>query len=38
VKVVQRVPVRIALVDPPEGPALRPGLSASVTVDVRKTP
>ena len=38
VKVVQRVPVRIMLVDPPQGLALRPGLSASVTVDVRKTP
>jgi membrane fusion protein (multidrug efflux system) len=38
VKVVQRVPVRIALVDPPQGLALRPGLSASVTVDVSKTP
>jgi len=36
VKVVQRVPVRITLVDPPPGLVLRPGLSASVTVDVRK--
>jgi len=35
VKVVQRVPVRITLVDPPADVALRPGLSASVTVDVR---
>jgi len=38
VKVVQRVPVRITLVDAPPDLALRPGLSASVTVDVRKTP
>jgi membrane fusion protein (multidrug efflux system) len=36
VKVVQRVPVRITLVDAPADLALRPGLSASVTVDVRK--
>jgi len=36
VKVVQRVPVRITLVDPPADVALRPGLSASVTVDVRR--
>ncbi len=35
VKVVQRVPVRIAWVDPPPGLVLRPGLSADVTVDVR---
>ena len=38
VKVVQRVPVRISLVDPPPGVLLRAGLSADVTVDVRKTP
>jgi membrane fusion protein (multidrug efflux system) len=36
VKVVQRVPVRITLVDAPADLALRPGLSARVTVDVRK--
>jgi len=35
VKVVQRVPVRITVVDPPADLALRPGLSANVTVDVR---
>jgi membrane fusion protein, multidrug efflux system len=35
VKVVQRVPVRIVLVDPPADVVLRPGLSADVTVDVR---
>ena len=35
VKVVQRVPVRITLVDPPADLALRTGLSAGVTVDVR---
>jgi membrane fusion protein (multidrug efflux system) len=35
VKVVQRVPVRIALTNPPGGLVLRPGLSADVTVDVR---
>ncbi|MDB4980487.1 MAG: rane fusion component of tripartite multidrug resistance system, partial [Myxococcales bacterium] len=35
VKVVQRVPVRIVVVDPPADVALRPGLSADVTVDVR---
>ena len=35
VKVVQRVPVRITLVNPPAELALRPGLSANVTVDVR---
>src|SRR5262249_4708979 len=35
VKVVQSVPVRITVVDPPAGLALRPGLSANVTVDVR---
>ncbi|HEY7376040.1 MAG TPA: HlyD family secretion protein [Polyangia bacterium] len=35
VKVVQRVPVRITLVDPPADLPLRPGLSATVTVDVR---
>jgi multidrug resistance efflux pump len=32
---VQRVPVRIALVDPPPDVVLRPGLSADVTVSVR---
>ena len=36
VKVVQRVPVRIAWVDPPADVVLRPGLSADVTVDVGK--
>ncbi|HET9552177.1 MAG TPA: HlyD family efflux transporter periplasmic adaptor subunit, partial [Anaeromyxobacteraceae bacterium] len=35
VKVVERVPVRIQLVDPPAGVALRAGLSATVTVKVR---
>jgi membrane fusion protein (multidrug efflux system) len=34
VKVVQRVPVRIAWKNPPGDLALRPGLSADVTVDV----
>ena len=36
VKVVQRVPVRIAWVNPPTDIELRAGLSADVTVDVRK--
>ncbi len=36
VKVVQRVPVRIAWVNPPADVDLRAGLSADVTVDVRK--
>jgi len=35
VKVVQRVPVRIAFVDPPTDAPLRAGLSADVTVYVR---
>jgi membrane fusion protein (multidrug efflux system) len=35
-KVVQRVPVRIHLKDAPSDRALRPGMSADVTVDVRK--
>ena len=35
VKVVQRVPVRIVLVDPPAEMHLTPGLSASVTVHLR---
>jgi membrane fusion protein, multidrug efflux system len=35
VKVVQRVPVRIAWVNPPADIVLRAGLSADVTVDVR---
>jgi membrane fusion protein, multidrug efflux system len=35
VKVVQRVPVRIAWVNVPEGVTLRPGLSADVTVRVQ---
>ncbi|HEY2030958.1 MAG TPA: HlyD family secretion protein [Myxococcales bacterium] len=35
VKVVQRVPVRIAWVNPPADLALRPGLSADVTVRVK---
>jgi membrane fusion protein, multidrug efflux system len=35
VKVVQRVPVRIAWVNPPADVSLRAGLSADVTVDVR---
>jgi membrane fusion protein (multidrug efflux system) len=35
VKVVQRVPVRIELVDPPDDVVLRSGLSANVTVYVR---
>ena len=36
VKVVQRVPVRIAWVNPPTDVDLRAGLSADVTVDVRQ--
>ncbi|HXJ20812.1 MAG TPA: HlyD family secretion protein [Polyangia bacterium] len=36
VKVVQRVPVRISWVNPPGDADLRAGLSADVTVDVRK--
>ncbi len=36
VKVVQRVPVRVAWVNPPADVDLRAGLSADVTVDVRK--
>ncbi|HVY45512.1 MAG TPA: HlyD family secretion protein [Minicystis sp.] len=35
-KVVQRVPVRIRVKDVPQGVALRPGLSAELTVDTRK--
>jgi membrane fusion protein (multidrug efflux system) len=35
VKVVQRVPVRVAWVNVPEGVTLRPGLSADVTVRVQ---
>jgi membrane fusion protein (multidrug efflux system) len=35
VKVVQRVPVRIVLVDPPSDVAMRAGLSADVTVHLR---
>jgi membrane fusion protein (multidrug efflux system) len=35
VKVVERVPVRIAWVDPPRGMTLRAGLSATVTVHTR---
>ena len=35
VKVVQRVPVRIAWVNPPRDISLRPGLSADVTVHVK---
>jgi membrane fusion protein, multidrug efflux system len=35
VKVVERVPVRIAWVDPPKGISLRAGLSATVTVHTR---
>jgi membrane fusion protein (multidrug efflux system) len=35
-KVVQRVPVRIRLKDVPQDRTLRPGMSADVTVDVRK--
>ena len=35
VKVVQRVPVRVAWVNPPTDVDLRAGLSADVTVDVR---
>ena len=35
VKVVQRVPVRIALVNPPADLHLTPGLSADVTVFLR---
>jgi membrane fusion protein (multidrug efflux system) len=36
VKVVQRVPVRVAWVNAPGDVALRAGLSADVTVDVRQ--
>jgi membrane fusion protein, multidrug efflux system len=36
VKVVQRVPVRVAWTNPPTDVDLRAGLSADVTVDVRK--
>jgi membrane fusion protein (multidrug efflux system) len=35
VKVVQRVPVRVAWVNPPADLSLRPGLSADVTVHVK---
>jgi membrane fusion protein (multidrug efflux system) len=35
VKVVQRVPVRIAWKDPPKDLALRAGLSADVTIHVK---
>lgn len=35
-KVVQRVPVKIKLVDAPTDVALRPGMSVEVVVDVRK--
>ncbi len=35
VKVVERVPVRIAWMNPPQGMALRAGLSAAVTVHTR---
>jgi membrane fusion protein (multidrug efflux system) len=35
-KVVQRVPVRIRIRDVPADRALRPGMSADVTVDTRK--
>ncbi|MCA1829866.1 MAG: HlyD family efflux transporter periplasmic adaptor subunit, partial [Myxococcales bacterium] len=35
VKVVQRVPVRIAWVNPPKDLSLKPGLSADVTVHVK---
>jgi membrane fusion protein (multidrug efflux system) len=35
VKVVQRVPVRIAWVDPPKDVVFRPGLSADVTVHLK---
>jgi len=37
-RIVQRVPVRIALDHPEEAPALRPGLSAVATVDTRGAP
>jgi membrane fusion protein (multidrug efflux system) len=33
VKVVQRVPVRLRLDIPPDGPALRAGMSANVSID-----
>lgn len=38
VKVVQRVPVRLVLVDPPTDLALRAGLSARARVDTRSQP
>ncbi|MGE3303040.1 MAG: HlyD family secretion protein [Hyphomonadaceae bacterium] len=38
VKVVQRLPVRLTLVNPPADLALRAGLSARVTVDVHSPP
>lgn len=34
-KVVQRVPVRVELQDPPQGVVLRPGMSVELTVDTR---
>ena len=37
-KVVQRVPVRIKLLNLPKDRVLRPGMSADVTVDQRKAP
>jgi membrane fusion protein (multidrug efflux system) len=33
VKVVQRVPVRLAVEVPPDAPPLRAGMSASVSID-----
>jgi membrane fusion protein (multidrug efflux system) len=35
VKVVQRLPVRLAVIDAPHSLALRAGLSADVSVDTR---
>jgi membrane fusion protein (multidrug efflux system) len=35
-KVIQRMPVRIKLQDPPAGVVLRPGMSLELTVDTRK--
>lgn len=36
VKVVQRIPVRLAIAPDQSGPALRPGMTASVSIDTRR--
>jgi membrane fusion protein, multidrug efflux system len=38
VKVVQRIPVRIAIQMDPDGPDLRAGMSAEVNIDTRYSP